>query len=73
MLQGFYRVFKQLYAKLFTYFVSLDLLLEALFLWITFFFANLSNMPETCFNNEAASSLSVVFFSLLMKVRVVLA
>jgi hypothetical protein len=40
---------------------------------MTFFLASLSNMEETFLYNSIASTLSVAAFSLLMKVRVVLA
>jgi len=59
--------------KLLTNFVNFDLLLEALFLWITFFLANLSSMEVTCFSSAFASSLSEVFLSFLIKVLVVFA
>jgi hypothetical protein len=38
----------------------LDLRLEALFLWMTLFFANLSNIAETTGNISAAFFASVV-------------
>lgn len=61
------------YFKLFTYFVSFDLLFEALFLWITFFLANLSSIEITFDNSGVASDFSVVERNLLIAVLVVLA
>lgn len=59
--------------RLLTNFVSLDLLFEALFLWITFFFAKRSSMDITLTNNEEASALSVVVRNFFIALRVVLA
>src|SRR5690606_22625827 len=61
------------YDKLFTYFVNLDLLFEALFLWITFFLANRSSIEVTRGNNAFASSAEVVFLNFLIALRVVFA
>jgi len=55
--------------KALTFFVSFDLRLEALFLWIMFFFTNLSIIEETNTNREPASFLSVVSLSFWIAVR----
>lgn len=61
------------YCKPLTNLVNFDLLLEALFLWITFFFARRSSI-ETTFNKRGdASSLEVVLRNCLIALRVVFA
>jgi len=47
-------------------------MLDALFLWIRFFFESLSTIAVTSFKRVSACDLSVVSLNLLMKVRVVL-
>lgn len=61
------------YFKALTNLVSFDLLLEALFLWITFFFAKRSSIEITLTNNGAASVLLVVPLNFFMAFLVVLA
>src|SRR5690606_23476401 len=61
------------YDKLFTSLVSFDLLLEALFLWMTFFLAKRSSMETTRGNNAFASVASVVLRNFLIALRVVFA
>lgn len=61
------------YCNALTNLVSFDLLLEALFLWITFFLAKRSNIEITLGNNSAASVLTVVFLNFLIAFLVVLA
>lgn len=56
-----------------TNFVNLDLLLAALFLWITFFFAKRSNIEVTFGNNAKASSLLTALRNLFTNVLVVFA
>lgn len=46
--------------NLLTYKANFDFKLEALLSWITFFFANLSNIAETFGNNSTATAFSVV-------------
>ncbi len=53
--------------------VSFDLLLAALFLWITFFLAKRSNIEVTFGNKAKASSLLTALRNFLTKVLVVFA
>ncbi len=55
---------------LFANFANLDFWLAALFLWMMFFFANLSNADDTCLNKSDTIALSVVNLNFLIKVRV---
>ena len=59
------------YPRLFTYFDSLDLRFDALFLCQVFFLANLSTMLITLGRNDSASFLSVMLLSLDMEVLAV--
>jgi len=52
---------------------NFDLLLDAFFLWITFFLAKRSSMDVTRGNNSFASSGEVVFLNFLIALRVVFA
>lgn len=61
------------YAKPLTNLVNFDLLLEAFFLWITFFFAKRSSIEITRGNNAFASSAEVVLRNFLIALRVVFA
>lgn len=56
-----------------TNFVSLDLLFEALFLWMMFFFAKRSSIEITLLKSGVASDLSVVIRNLLIADLVVFA
>jgi hypothetical protein len=64
---------KQYYFKLLTYLVNFDLLLEALFLWITFFLAKRSSIEITLVKSVEASALSVERRNFLIALRVVFA
>ena len=57
----------------FTTLANFDFWLEALFLWMTFFLANLSSIEETSTYNFSASDFSVEVLCLLINVRVVFA
>lgn len=57
----------------FTRFANFDFRLEALFLWMIFFFANLSSIATTFGNNAAASFLSSVPRNFFTALRVVFA
>ena len=59
--------------SLFTCKANLDLRLAALLSWITFFFANLSNIATTFGNNSTATVLSVVIRNFFTAFRVVFA
>lgn len=56
-----------------TNFVSLDLLFEALFLWMMFFLAKRSSIEITLLKSGVASDLSVVIRNLLIADLVVFA
>lgn len=58
---------------LFTWLVNLDFKLEALFLWMMFFFSNLSIIAITLGNFSAASFLSSVLRNAEIALRVVFA
>ncbi len=59
------------YDSLLTCKANLDFKLAALFAWITFFFANLSNIEATFGNNSTATAFSVMlrnFFTAFLAV-----
>ena len=65
--------YKKTYLSALTYLVNLDLLLAALFLWITFFLAKRSSIEITLVKSGLAAFFDVVSRNFLIAFLVVLA